>query len=232
MNLKLIFFLLVIPYPLFATTETSQASTELSYIKDTGNSDIEEFGIRNKGRYAVSKFVINGKLDMTRYKTKDVVTSEDYYVGEKIDWTYNNTDYIFQLANWQKDKFKNLDSRLTLGIGMGQKLFQGLLVELGGQYSTESHVNGTVNQFGSVRAFTRFGKHFNANTFFEQNLEYIREFDDAEGFRINSETSILTKINSRFELKTSYAINYDSDPGGKVSRKDTSIRIGLVINIK
>ena len=214
-------------------------ASELSYLKETGNTDKELIGLKNDIVYRMRKIDLNGKFNYTSDRNKEELQSEEYLVEEKLDWKFQKAEYAFQLFRWEKDIFRNLEYRLTAGLGMGFNLLSHwkdvkdtLVLELGGQQSWEYQVNNKSNQFNSLRNYLSYRHYLSDPMYIEAKSEYIYEFNQTEGYRLNIGISLVSKINSHFSLRTAHEVRYDQNPIGNIRKKDTRTRISLIMDIK
>ena len=105
-----------------AQAKNWSGASEFSYLKETGKSDVEAIELKNKATYDLPKVAFNGKFNFISYRDEDRLISEEYFTEEKIDWKFQKAEYFFQLFQWEKDVFRNLEYRLTAGIGIGFNL--------------------------------------------------------------------------------------------------------------
>ena len=104
--------------------------------------------------------------------------------------------------------------------------------EIGGQQSWENHVDNRTTEFSSVRNYVSYRHYLSDLMYIDAGSEYIYEFDQTKGYRINSDVGIVSKLNSRFSLKIGYGVRYDKNPVGDVTKTDTRTTVSLIMDFK
>lgn len=216
----------------FSADKPWENSSELSYVNTTGNTRTETFGLKNKFEYDWDKTALRTKAEALTARENKQTTAENYLAEEKFEWKYVKPNYLFQLGKWERDRFAGIDSRLTAGAGVGRQLLrterQKLTSEIGVQHSWEDQKGGDYKKFGSARAFGDYVLKMTETAEFEQNAEFIKDFDQSDAFRVKTLTSLKAKMNAHLALKTSYEVKYDNDPPPSTAKTDTITTIALV----
>ena len=210
-------------------------SSEESYVNTNGNSDAETFSSKNRFEREWSVFALRTRAEALGSRDDEGTTAENYLAEEKFEWLFEKPNYLFELGRWEKDRFAGIDSRTTAGGGFGRQIIksarQELTAELGGQVSWEDRRDGPAESFGSGRAFARYLLHLSSNSQFSQDLEYLRDFDVSDAYRVNSITALQSLINNHLALKASYEIKFDNEPPPGIRKTDTITSIALVIKL-
>jgi putative salt-induced outer membrane protein len=185
---------------------------ELTYVDTSGNTDVT-----------------------TLYgKSEGVKNAESYFTEIRLDHSYTERLYSFGYGGWQKDKFAGIDARYTMGAGGGYKFFAGpkhfLLGEAGLTYTREEYTDNTDNDFPGGRLYGKYEYRFTEKNKFTQSLEWLLDFSEFDNWNLNSETALLSALNSWLSLKASYLIKYDNDPIAGVEKTDRMLGMALVMN--
>jgi putative salt-induced outer membrane protein len=211
-------------------------AAELSYVQTGGNTDVLTFSGNNSLKYAFTEnWTSTWDVGLLYGKTDGVKNAERYFTDLRTDYKASGSLYYYALGGWEQDQFSGIDKRLYLGPGMGYKILTGekhfLSTEAGINYATETYTDGSDHRFMEGRALGEYEYVFNAKTKFSQTAEYLHNFDDAEKFRINTVSSLITQLTDMFSLKVNYEIKYQNQPSPETLKKtDTLFSVALVVN--
>lgn len=212
-----------------------RAEAEFSYVNTSGNSEVTTLSAKSKLTYAFTekmsgrwKFqALNGKSDGKR-------DAEAYSTELRGDYAQTTQLYHYTAVNWLTDRFADIDYRYTLGAGSGYKFLAGpihfVLAEAGLTYTMEKLTNDTDNEYIGGRLYTEYVYQITKDTKFSQSLEALFDFERMQNYMLNSETFIITAINSVFSFKTSYIVKYDNEPARNSDNTDTILAASLVAN--
>jgi putative salt-induced outer membrane protein len=212
-----------------------QDEAELLYVDTSGNTDVTTFSAKNtlivpfygktKGTWRLG--ALYGESDGTK-------NAESYFTEIRVDHSYTERLYSFGYGGWYKDKFAGIDARYYLGAGGGYKFFTGpkhfLLGEAGLTYTKEDYTDNTDNDFPGGRLFGKYEYHFTEKNKFTQSLEWLLDGSEFDNWNLNSETALLSALNSWLSLKASYLIKYDNDPVDNLKKADKILGVALVAN--
>lgn len=211
-------------------------TAELSYVQTGGNTDILTFSGNNSLKYSLSeKWTGTWEVGGLYGKTDGVKNAERYFTDLRTDYEISDKIYFFAMGGWLKDEFAGIDKRIYLGPGAGYKIWTGdrhyLSTEAGLDYAQETYTDGSDNDFLEGRLFGKYEYVFNPKTKFTQTAEYLHNFDDADKFRINTVTGVITQLTDMFSLKVTYEMNYQNEPSPETLEKtDTLFSVALVVN--
>ncbi len=212
-----------------------QDEAELLYVDTSGNTDVTTFSAKNtltvpfsgktKGTWRLG--ILYGESDGTK-------NAESYFTELRVDHSYTERLYSFGYGGWYKDEFAGIDARYYLGAGGGYKFFIGpkhfLLGEAGLTYTKEEFTDNTDNDFPGGRLFGKYEYHFTEKNKFTHSLEWLLDFSEFKNWNLNSETAVVSALNSLLSLKASYVIKYDNDPIAGVKSEDRILGVALVVN--
>ncbi len=225
--------------PLYGT----ERSSEISLTGTTGNAHTRTFILKNNAKKDINQLTLKGKFDYFFAEDDHTLETEKYLVGQQLDWRYRNhpyLDYVFQRYTWDKDRSKNIKSRSSAGLGHGFDILKTSLdqipkhrvfLELGGNYSWEGRRDNSYEEFGSARSYLVLYWDLHRNkTSIKQDIEYLYDFGEDNGSRINTNLSIKRNLKESIALKLGFEINYDSTPVGDAKTTDTLTNLFLVID--
>lgn len=208
---------------------------ELSYVDTSGNSEVTTLSAKNKLTYQFSEKITGlWKVEVLNGKSDGERNAESYFSELRGD--YLSTERLFYYANasWGKDSFANVDSRIMFGAGSGYKALVGpeqfLQLEAGLTYTIEELTGDSNDEYVGGRLFGIYEYHFNEKSKFSQSLELLLDLEETRNYLINSETALITALNSVLSFKTSYVIAYDNEPADGTDDTDTVLGVSLVAN--
>ena len=206
---------------------------ELGFVDTGGNSETTTLSLRNELSYLFSD-PLKGLWTVTALKveTEGVTTAERYFTEFRLDYQVNPRLYSFAKLNWLQDEPAGIDTRYTLGAGVGYHFLTDEKHELRGEagldYTDEEYVDNTADDYLALRLFGMYGYNFNDKNRFTQSLEYLPDLGDFDNYLFNSVTAFTSAISDVFSLKTSYEVNYNNEPPTGFEKTDTRFGITLV----
>jgi len=208
---------------------------ELTYVDTSGNTSVTTLSAKNTLTVPLSATTKGTwKLGALYGKSEGTKNAESYFTEIRLDHSYTERLYSFGYGGWQQDKFAGIDARYYLGAGGGYKYFTGpkhfLLGEAGLTANKEEYTDNTDNDFLGGRLFGKYEYHFTEKNKFTQSLEWLLDFSEFGNWNLNSETALLSALNSWLSLKASYLIKYDNDPVANRKQTDKILGVALVVN--
>ncbi len=208
---------------------------ELTFVDTGGNTDVTTLSAKNtltvpftaqtKGTWKLGG--LYGKSDGEK-------NAESYFTEVRVDHSHTERVYSFGYGGWFQDKFAGIDARYYLGAGGGYRFLTGpkhiLLGEAGLAYTKEDYTDSTDNDFLGGRLFGKYEFRFNEKNRFTQSLEWLPDTSEFENWNLNSESAVVSALNSWLSLKGSYVVKYDNDPVGNLKKADRILGVALVAN--
>jgi putative salt-induced outer membrane protein len=234
------FSLVVIPF-LFSGLAGAEApaknwknETKLVFLSAKGNSQSRTLGGGEKFNWANDKVVFEFWGDALNVESDNKRTSERYDAGEKVDWKWTDRNYVFERFLWESNRFAGYSQRYDGSLGLGREMLKTkadeILLELGGGYINEQRVDSPRVDFGSGRGYLKYVHSFSSASSFSQDGEYLHNFDDPNGYRVNAETALTAAMNTYLSLKVSYTWKHVHEPPPGFKRDDSLTLVSLVIN--
>jgi putative salt-induced outer membrane protein YdiY len=141
----------------------------------------------------------------------------DYFLTPKLYW------YTSGLA--EKDEFKEIRLRATIGPGLGYQLFEGeslnLAVEAGPSYVTTRFDSGGSEDSASGRWAVRFDRFFFAKLFqyYFTNEGFVSASDASDVFMF-TRTGLRFPIREGFSLNAGFEWDWDNQPAEDTDKSD------------
>ena len=93
----------------------------------------------------------------------------------------------------------------------------------------QQNVDGTSKDFFSGRVAGLYHHTLSGTAGFDQTVEMLPNLKDGRDLRVNSTSSLVSKINGHFGLKVTYAVRYDHEPQPGFKSTDAIFTTGLQI---
>ncbi|MCM2266270.1 MAG: DUF481 domain-containing protein [Elusimicrobiales bacterium] len=210
-------------------------TAELSYVQTSGNSKTATTAAKNLFNYDWGKTALEMTAGGLGTRSRNTVTAEQYNASEKVSFKLTGKNYAFQKTGWDKNRFAGFKDRWDLGLGVGRHILEkgndNLFAEIGGGYIFEDRMPGAENQsFGTYRGYAKYIRTLSASANASQDLEYLGNLKDSEGYRMNAETAIVTSISTHFSLKASYVWKFANSPSAGFRKTDTINSVAIIVN--
>jgi putative salt-induced outer membrane protein YdiY len=206
---------------LSAVSTNGNSKTQTTSLKDTFDWHREIYGLE----------LVGGGLGS---KSKGEVTAEQYNASEKGTVNVTPRNYGYERFAWDKNRFAGIQNRYDVSLGAGRELLNmpadKLIGELGLGYINEERIRQPRNDFASGRAYAKYTHVFSPTANFTQDAEYLANFDDASGYRVNTETALTTTVSTHVSLKVSYVWKRLNKPAPGIAKDDTIASAALLIN--
>lgn len=214
---------------------TWKDQAELSYVDTSGNTDVTTLAAKNKLSYQFTERITGlWKVDILNGKSDGERNAESYYSEVRGDYACTELLFYYAQASWLKDRFADIDSRTILGAGSGYKFLTGpkhfLVGEAGLTYTMEELTDDSDDQYVGGRLFGQYDYQINDTSKFTQSAELFLDLEQMSNYRLNTETALITALNSVLSFKTSYVIKYDNEPADGTDHTDTIMAASLVAN--
>ena len=188
---------------------------------ETGRLNLDIEGVFKKGRDRLTLGVISDRATENKKKTLSNNRASgkyDHYFGKKKYWQTN--------AQYQENKFKGINSKLSTGVGTGYDIWSGkkknLALEGGVNYVNEDIQAKKNNEFAAFRWAIKYDqKIFNSKAKFFHKQEGLLDLEVSENVTLNSQTGVSVPITKKIE--TSAQVNMDFDNTPAAGKEDTEL---------
>jgi putative salt-induced outer membrane protein len=235
-NLVSMLMLLLLPTMIFAQQKGEQEKTEkerwksslgISYVLISGNTDAETLSVAAEANRKGDENELELKAGTVYGKTEGQNTSNYWYGNGKYAHDISPKAYLFGLLGLEGNKLAGYKLRFSANTGIGYKFLEGthtLKGEVGPGYIFEDRLTDDDLSFLSGRAYAIYKWQFTEQTSFSQDVEYLHDFDDADDYRFNTNTSLIVKLNAWISLKTGVSVQYVNKPAE--GNQDTDVFTG------
>ena len=203
-------------------------SASLGFLSTSGNTDSTSYNSAFDVSFARNKWTHTVTAAAIGAEQTDISTSEAYAAGWKSSYDFSESNYVFGLVNWRKDRFSGVDEQLSEAIGYGRRLIDTpahlLSVEIGAGHrsadlSDNTSESGAIATLGLDYVWT-----FSETSNFEQNIGVETGSDNTF---IESVSAVRAKLLGDLAIVFSYTVRNNSDvPVGSVDTdKFTAISV-------
>ena len=212
---------------------TQRGSVIFAAEDSSGNNDITKFNVdaRSELRYIESRHTL--ALRYQEESADSQTTRNMWRTSYQYDQFFTEQWFATGNAFYEEDKFRELDQRSSVGLGMGYQFFETTYIDLLGKgtlnYVDERFSNGRQNTTPAFLWNLDFAWRFN-----EQGMEMfhrhavLQAFDGADDWEIATSTGFKYPINGRFSSVIQLEYDYDNLPAeAAVDKRDQKWSIGL-----
>ena len=243
MNLRPLLFALGLPALLGVSplagqggpgTRPFEFSTDLSFINQTGNTELTTTGFAEKAIFRPGwRWTFTQYAGLIYGKNSGEVKAESYQTGLQADFAFS--PFIGAYGSWgfDRNRFSGLAERYTYSAGMSAFLVDipsdQAKVEAGLARTNQLSTARLESNFFSARFAGEYRHNFKPTTYVRGALELLPNLRDAADMRINSLAEVVAPISAHIGLKTKYTVKYDHEPAPTFQDTDTILQTGLQI---
>ena len=213
-------------------TNKWKGGAELGFVSTDGNSNTKTINAKLDIKKSWDSWADNFKLDAMNSKQDGVRSAEKYSAYNKLQYGYNEHDYAFWDADYQKDRFSGFEYQAGTTFGYGRKLLKNdnydWDVEIGPGYRISELENGDKQEDAVVKVATHYEWKISESAKFNQLLSHEEGEDNSITL---SESGLTTKINGKLAMKVSYKVKYQDKVPVGFERTDTETAVTLVYTI-
>lgn len=206
--------------------------TEASLVSANGNTKSTTYSAKNTYNRDWKKMALELIGSALGSENQGTTVAEQYLASEKLSYKLSDRNYVFEKFAWNKDRFAGIKNRYDSSLGLGREVLKNnrdeIIAELGGGYVNEERTTGPQNDFASGRAYSKYTHIFTPTATFSQDVEYLHNFEDADDFRVNTETALISALSAHFSLKVGYKWKHVGQPPPGFGRNDTITSVSLL----
>jgi len=207
-------------------------SAEVAVMTTNGNTKTQTSSGKNHFEYNWTKAKLDLNAGGLGSKNEGVVTAERYNAAEKAAYKVSDRNYVFERFGWEKNRFAGIANRWDFSLGAGRELLalaaHIVMAEFGFGYINEERIQSKRKDFSSGRVYSKYTWKISETANFSQDGEYLANFEDSKGYRLNTETAVTAAISTHFSIKTSYVWNRVGDPPPGFIKDDTTFAVALL----
>jgi len=193
----------------------TEFSTDLGFVSVSGNTSTVTLSFAEKLIRRIPRWEFREEFGTVYGETDGAHTSNMLRAMLRADYGLDGVA-IYTRGSFDKNKFAGVDSRFGEGIGLAWRVkateINQLNLEGGFELNQQENVDGTSDNFSSLRAATTWKHIFSEKSYFFVGLEFLPNLDESEDYRINSETSVVVPLSAHVAMKASYIVRFDNLP--------------------
>jgi putative salt-induced outer membrane protein len=136
-------------------------------------------------------------------------------------------------VNYDRNRFADIGRRFEEGAGLGYSFIERphhrLTTELGSQFVQQQNLDKVNDNFLAGRAAELYRYTVTENTYLEERLEYLPNFEDTRDYRMNGEANVVAPLSRHLSLKLGYVVRFDNQPEPNVKKTDRFFTSGLQV---
>ncbi len=210
-------------------------SLGLSFVKTTGNSENQNFGLDFKGSRRPTPWGLEYRAFFNNAKDSGTTTAEQYYVGGRGYRKIAKRWDAFGGLSFARDEFAGFKLQTIVEAGVTYHALAGpkhfLSFDGGLTYTDENRIepNPDVSYMGAILGLDYEFK-ITETSSFTQVFDFFPNFDNSDDWRFVSETGITAAITDLLGLKFGYIYRYRNEPIGDAKSTDTITTMSVVLN--
>lgn len=200
----------------------------LGYLATSGNADNETLNLTFGGVYNMDRW--HHSLDgyAVRASTSNITTAEARGLTWQTKYDLNETDYVFGLFGWNKDKFSGYDQQIREVVGYGRRIINREMHTLNAEAGLGLRQSDLRNGLSEDESVARLAIDY------EWRISETAQFNQLFAVEAGSDntyqesvTSLTADIMESFALVLSYTIKQNSRVPVGSQKKDTFTAVTL-----
>ena len=207
------------------------ARTDLGANVSRGNSDTDTYSARGDATWDLGKQRHLWNLAWDYEEAESEKTKDKLDIDYGYNWFYREAWFLAANAEYFQDKLKDVDQRITLGLGLGHQFWENSLgalsAELGASWVHEES-DGKSDDNPAARWALRYNRFF-----FGKKLELFHDhrilsiFDDDGRQVVNGTLGMRYTLTDRLDVNWRVDAHYETDPPPDSKELDTTFILGV-----
>lgn len=154
--------------------------------------------------------------------------------GLRQDFLFTPTNFVFLLGQLDQSQTQTLDLRQTYGLGLGRDVVRGRRMSLnllgGTTYVHEKFQDATARKNAEGLIGEQLSLKISEQVRLEHQMNVYPNLTDSGKFRMDTTSTLRTRVSSRLSFNTSFSDRYLSQPLPGRQRNEFVLTTGLGIN--
>ena len=176
------------------------------------------------------RYALGGKVK--RASEGGVKTASNALVEANHDWFLENGDFWYVRGSGERDRFKDIDSRFTIGTGYGQRLIDSdrtqLSVRAGPDFVVVNRIAGEDENYPALgwgAEFTHWLIPDRVEAF--HNQDGFWNLDDTSQVTLRSRTGLRVPLTKRISANLQLNLDWEKEPAPGRKATDTTWLLGI-----
>jgi putative salt-induced outer membrane protein len=219
-----------------ATPDSAKAlkvTAGIAYLDASGNTDVTSLTITERLEWKRPHFVWAQYVNAINGTTEGEESANLLAIGIRGDWKPAGRLSVYTLVNYDRNRFADIGRRFEEGAGLGYAMIDRprhrLTTELGSQFVQQRNLDRVSDSFLAGRAAEFYRYTLKENTYFEERIEFLPNFETSEDYRVNGEANVVAPLSRRLAIKLGYVVRFDNLPEPDVKKTDRFLTSGIQI---
>ena len=220
------------PEPEDRPAVTLSGRVNVGLTRSRGNTETESHHVDGEivARSEKNRYTLG--IEYNLEENEDEVTSKNYLGYGKYDHFLTRRWYGYANTLFEKDEFKDIKLRTTVGTGIGYQFFESeltnLYLESGLSFVNEDLEDGEDNESLAGRWAISFDKYlFDKLVQFFHSQEGYQEFEETENVFLRSRTGLRFPLSEGFRATLQYNYDWDNNPAPGEENADRKYLVTL-----
>ena len=216
------------------TAKPLKVTAGVAFLDASGNTEVTTLSINEKLEWKRPRFLWSQSINGINSSTDGEESANLLAIGLRGDWKPKGRLSVYSLVNFDRNRFADIRRRFEEGLGLGYRLVDRthhrLTTELGSQFVQQQNLQDVTDNFLAGRAAELYRYSFEDDTYFEERVEYLPNFEKTEDYRVNVEANVVAPLSRHLGLKIGYVVRFDNMPEPTVKKTDRFFTSGLQVN--
>lgn len=214
------------PKPLVVTAS-------VSFVDAAGNTDVTTLSGDQRLEYspAGTGWKLAEFVSSVYGRTEGETSANALKLGARADRSITTRLGAYAGASYERNRFAGIARRFEETAGLSYKIVDQprnqLSAEAGATVNQQRSVDGIDDGFVAARMAGAYRHVFTEHAWVQQLLEFLPNLEVGADRRINSETSVVAPLSSRFAVKLAYTVRFDNLPEPGFEKTDRILSSGL-----
>lgn len=215
------------------TANPVKVTVGAAYLDASGNTDVTSLNVSERLEWTRPRFLWGQFVNAINGSTDGEETANLIAAGLRGDWKPPGRLSVYALVNYDRNRFAGISRRFEEGAGLAYALIDRLphrlTTELGSQFVQQRNLERMSDSFLAGRAAELYRYTFRENTYFEERVEYLPNFETSEDYRVNGEANLVAPLSRRLALKFGYVVRFDNLPELGLKKTDRYLTSGVQV---
>jgi putative salt-induced outer membrane protein len=215
------------------TAKPVKVTAGVAYLNSSGNTDVTSLTLNERLEWKRPRFLWAQSANAINGSTGGEESANLLALGLRGDWKPPGRLSVYSLVNYDRNRFADIGRRFEEGAGLGYSFIERphhrLTTELGSQFVQQQNLDKVNDNFLAGRAAELYRYTVTENTYLEERLEYLPNFEDTRDYRMNGEANVVAPLSRHLSLKLGYVVRFDNQPEPNVKKTDRFFTSGLQV---
>ncbi len=166
--------------------------------------------------------------------TDNKVQTSLWTAAIRDEYTFTPVVGAYGLVSFDRNTFAGINQRFEEGAGVALTPVNSgrnrLEIDLGASYIQQETTADTTTDYAAGRGALIYRYTFVKDSYFQEAIDDVSDFNDFSNYRINSQTDFVAPISKHIALKVGYQIRYANEPPPGFKTTDRFLTTDLQFN--